>query len=474
MKKLILCLTLSAIGLPLLAQESKRSVVFSAGQSQEERSFPELPAKYRVGLKAKSSHSANTANKTTSVSSRWYNYGQYLDTTQALISGTTALSATIIWNDTSGMVNYSSGLAHNTMVSNGAILQPQIAGFNDSTLYPGEIAITNSNAYVVDSINVNALYNFNVAKAAVVDTLTISFTYGDPTVAGSDIAGSYFTNPTVLSNYGLASTDTLKFASVRYDSVTNTASGASKYTMKVHLTSAMWGDTSAGGIWSKTFAVPGSGGTGFAVPAGKVLGYTLTFKTGDASYVPNATIENFTGTHTYNILRPIYDFKGTSSVPQFAPYVHPVLDFNGGQFKKLPNYGNGWENVYVPLYAWTSSGAASTLQHSFHDIHVQCPTCSLVGHTTTGIANVAPTVSATKVYPNPASTELNISYTLSEISDVTVSLTNVLGKVVGNEGFKNVSSGTATFNTAKLAPGFYFYTIVANGERSTGRILVAH
>ena len=109
MKKLILLLIAAPVSLSLSAQESNKSIVFSAGQPQDIKEIPALPASYRNGLRAKSNqnHSPNTANKTTTATGRWYNYGQYLDTTEQMVSGTTALAATIIWNDTSGMVNYS-------------------------------------------------------------------------------------------------------------------------------------------------------------------------------------------------------------------------------------------------------------------------------------------------------------------------------------------------------------------------------
>ena len=471
MKKLILLLSASSIALSLNAQENKHSVIFSDRQ-QAVNEIPALSDKYKVGLRAKSSHAANTANKTTAALSRWYNYGQYLDTTQTLVSGSTGLSATIIWNDTTGQVAYTSGLAHNTMVSNGAILHPQIAGFNDPSLYPGEMAITATNAYVVDSINIVGLYLFNPAKTGVVDTLTLTFTYGDPLATSSnDILQSYFTNATVVANYGLPTGSRLVFGVPRYDSVTNTAAGASKYTMKIPLTSSMWGDTTSGGLWVKTFGVAGVGGSGFAVPAGQMLAYSMSFKTGDATYTPNATIEDFTGAHTYNIFRPIFAFNGTSSLPVFAPY--DSTDYNSGQFKRLPNYANGWGNVYVPMYAWTSGGGASTLQHSFQDIHITCATCSTIG-AVNEVENTTKNVMTAQAYPNPAVNELNVKFTTAAAADVTVNLINTLGQVVAAQTLSNVTAGTASFNTSKMAAGVYSYTVNANGSRSTGRVVVAH
>ena len=79
-----------------------------------------------------------------------------------------------------------------------------------------------------------------------------------------------------------------------------------------------------------------------------------------------------------------------------------------------------------------------------------------------------------KVYPNPANDQVNIAYTLVNSAAVTATLTNTLGQVVATQKAPNGTSGNITFNTNTLAEGVYLYTVEANGNRTTGRIVVAH
>jgi hypothetical protein len=87
-------------------------------------------------------------------------------------------------------------------------------------------------------------------------------------------------------------------------------------------------------------------------------------------------------------------------------------------------------------------------------------------------ANV--TVSAN---PNPANNEFNVPVTLANSADVKVLLTNPVGQVVAAQQLGKVAAGqtaTATFNTAGLSNGIYFYTVEAGNERITNRVVVAH
>ena len=77
-------------------------------------------------------------------------------------------------------------------------------------------------------------------------------------------------------------------------------------------------------------------------------------------------------------------------------------------------------------------------------------------------------------YPNPANNKVTISYRLTSTADVTVSLTDMLGQIVNEQRINSVSGGKVVINTAGLSQGVYFYTITANGQRNTGRVVVVH
>jgi len=90
------------------------------------------------------------------------------------------------------------------------------------------------------------------------------------------------------------------------------------------------------------------------------------------------------------------------------------------------------------------------------------------------VTNVNNNLTGVNAFPNPSSSSLNVTYNLATATDVTVTLTNTIGQVVATQNIANASSGNATFNTAALPAGVYAYTVSANGERSTGKVVVAH
>jgi len=88
-----------------------------------------------------------------------------------------------------------------------------------------------------------------------------------------------------------------------------------------------------------------------------------------------------------------------------------------------------------------------------------------------GINNVINSLNNIKAYPNPATNTLSISYTLSGAAPVSVSLTNIVGQTVATQPGLN---GRAVFNVADLPAGVYLYSVIADGERSTGHVVIAH
>lgn len=80
----------------------------------------------------------------------------------------------------------------------------------------------------------------------------------------------------------------------------------------------------------------------------------------------------------------------------------------------------------------------------------------------------------TKAYPNPASSNVNISYTLSAGSEGRIVVRNILGSEVRNE-YVNAASGKVTFSVSDLSEGIYFYSLILNGQStSTGKLIVKH
>lgn len=80
-----------------------------------------------------------------------------------------------------------------------------------------------------------------------------------------------------------------------------------------------------------------------------------------------------------------------------------------------------------------------------------------------------------KVYPNPVSAQLNLSYSISRDANVTVKIMDVLGNEITTLLTERLSAGEQanSFNIAsRLSSGFYFIRVSVAGEIITKRISV--
>ncbi len=175
--------------------------------------------------------------------------------------------------------------------------------------------------------------------------------------------------------------------------------------------------------------------------AGSVAGTNWTLQTAHSSYYPSYAGSYQTGLIAQNQLRYVTD----TSTNGFTYQNHSML---------------------IPGNAFTSPDFCSATYQYFHVNYT-------ISHSD-GVANVNKTISQTNAFPVPASNSVNVMFNLSAQANVTVTLTNTVGQVVATQEANNVAGGTATFNTAALASGVYYYSVIANGERATGRIVVAH
>ncbi len=452
---------------------------------------------------------ASGAAKTTG-GGRWYNYSVYCDlkTTwdRTNASGIEYIDsyAPAIWNDTFGINSYvNTGGTYTTyhlnFVSEAMVLQPQFPGFNRTDLYGTGtyIKVGNSDTYQWDSVVVPGFYvGGKKSTAGHTDTLRLGFVQGDGSTTTN---GCIFTGGTLTGgHYG-----TISFVDVLYDSVKNSAGKPSTYTgtnvpqyMYILLDNT---DTSitdsrsyaypvCGGCYihrDKTtgaFTISGGSPTPINVAAGNMIGTSISFKTGETAAaihgLPGDSLIAISGRY-YNIYQPIVNYftqddpaSVSNTVCDWAPF--DGSDKNVGLYKELPNYdANGWTNLYVPNWAWSSSGTSTgAFYWQYPDVgfHIVCSGCSNVP------MDVKQTASVTEInaVPNPANNELNITFSLVRASEVKISLINMLGQTVASQQIANTVSGKATFNTSALPAGLYTYTLKANGETSTGRVVIAH
>ena len=468
MKKLFLLLASGSIAFTSFAQERVANMCSTFTDSKANA------INVSQTLRAQDRNKLQTAERKTTVGgSRWYNYTDVFDTTTIVGGGHLNATFLPLWNDTAGQINYTSGLGHNTMVSMGNVLHPQ-ARFNDSVIggevspFVGSMKITNSDSYTVDSIAIFGLYGFNPAKTSVKDTLRLSFTHGN----GSGSSDIYVSGLAAGGHYGA-----INFANFGYDSVKNRADTNGVNALNVQdivLTSADWGDTSSNGI----FGIVVKLNTPVVALATEMVGVSLSFKSGDPAFVNNDTLltNHNPGFYRYNMFRPFIVYSSTGGTTPSAVYPpFSTTDHNEGVYKTLPNFKNGWQDDYIPMWAWGGTGSnGATYQYPDLSFHVTCTTCGTVTYTDhTSVKNYNANMTVTAV-PNPAQDVVNISYSQSVASDVAITLTNMVGQVVDAKNVSNTAAGKVTFNVANLANGVYMYSLVSNGSRATGRILVSH
>ena len=417
-----------------------------------------VPATYAEFL-----HKTSTAGDRTTVvgGGRWYSYTNYLATTL----GSTNVAAYIwsLWNDTTAIFGYSDGThAYNEWTSMGMSLDPFFSGFNDATAYPGEIEVTSSDSYTIDSIAVAGVYSRNPTNMNN-DQLRLGLVYGDGT-STSDLPAYYFSGMT--ASYGI---DTLTFIDMLHDSTNNQAGRNGTTGAAVVSTNVSLGIADTSSNFLRAFAVgpmvvpPAStSGANFAAAS-------VGFKNGTAGYPLNDTVQYVSGAMNYNDFFLQVLFEGSTTTPAFPTY--SITDQNVGYFKREGANDAGWAGYYIPNWGWTSGGGASVLQYPTVDFHVTCSTCNPLGLKDMNKAGLI----AIKAYPNPATDVLNIAFHYSNTNNVTATLTDMLGNVVASQSFSNVAEGRASFNTQSIAAGVYLYTVqTANGNRNTGRVVVAH
>ncbi|MCW3123684.1 MAG: hypothetical protein JWQ38_3176 [Flavipsychrobacter sp.] len=484
MKKILLFLAVVSISMSVGAQE--RNVMLMQGR--------ELIADSKLNKAALRNSLGNSrympqvvadgAHKTTGIGKRWYNYGEYMRLKSAYdvsvgVTNYVDQYYIPIWNDTNVWVSYMGSPAHLNMPSVGNVLDPTFPGFNSSLLYGSgfTLQVNASEAYSVDSIIVPGLYQYgskSTLAAAEVDTLRLVFVTGaGGTYASGD---NIFAATTVSSHYG-----TVTVLDIPYDSIINTSASnngmvAIAGKMDILLRNS---DTSSTKLYAKAYAITPE----IPVPAGNWVATSITYKSGEPDPVihllPGDTVIGSVAPYTYyNVFRPVVNFWTTTdptTVTGLAPAAWApfgTYDKNEGLFKTWPNYEGGWGDMYVPMWGLATS-SPSNLQYPEVAYHVKCPSCldwSPGGDNVRIVAND----NKIKALPNPADNELNISFTLGSSSDVKVSLTNMLGQVVAAEHINSTTEGSIIWNTGSLPAGMYIYKVQANGEVTTGKVVVRH
>lgn len=469
MKKLLLLLSMGVVVNGAYAQKAANTSIMVSSAPQQQKAIESKKVTLEDLKKAAAwryDNSNKSANKGTISGTRTYNYVDHLD-----LLGTPDGSFPYMWQDGVGMGMYNSNsvLTWDTInvMSYGSVLHPWIPGFNDQFVpaYAGKVGIQSYSAYKVDSVAFWGLYQRNSQKTNITDTLRVTLFYGNG-ATGQDIrlANWYSLTPgTFQQNFGV---DTLRVATVMYDSVLRGARGTTRVVKDILLNNSNFGDTVVvGSLGVHRFAVA----FGQNIPAGNLVGVTASFVSGDPNKPAPYTDTVFRGNAVtglepvkYNIFRPFTFEEADGQYPKYT-----VGNYNTGLgMLKIYDTGNSFYDTYLAAFFWAKEGG---LEYPYIDWVVSCADCPAVG-----VNDVNGIISSVKVYPNPATNEVRVPFALGASSDVQVSFTNVMGQVISRQSFSNVKTGEAVFSTSQLTNGVYMVNIEAAGEKRVERVTVAH
>jgi hypothetical protein len=401
----------------------------------------------------------------TRAGSRWYDP---LEATLIYRNGDTTgmdqnTNSTFMWVDSTMRVRYT--YANNTTAlggifikSHGQVLDPRAPRFNNHVKVPdyiGQIAIRPQDGYTIDSVAVAGFYRRLASKANVVDTLIVSVTHGNYS-ANSNIGISIpLTGPNwadvIASN--CYNVDTMRVNLFDLNLTTNVidqaAGGANVVVKKIPLFPADSG--------SRYFYT----NVNLTVPAGGVAAMSYVFKSGD-TWVPNVD-----SVGDFNFFRAFYCEEQLGELSLFEK-----RDFNSTHTVETDT--TGWGTGFIPNYFYI--GATGCSKTFTREQYYTLWKLSTTTNGTVGTIDQFVAGNESNVYPNPASDNVTVELTLSESADnVGITFTNALGQVVKTQSIGRVQANVenkTTVNVNNLSSGVYFYTIHADGKKTTGKLMV--
>jgi hypothetical protein len=461
MKKTLLLLAAGAFALNASAQSASKSLVFGENAKVSSMAHKKaLPANRMSPTEA--SRANGTANKTTAVTERWYSFYDMVSVFESQDLNDNAFVFPIFF-DSTVVVNYLSGPS---AINFGSVMQLLDVGnpnglFNDPGLYPGEMQITATDNYKVDSIYLRAAYVANVDRpGTIVDTLILSV--APATNASYRVPRSY--NNT--GDYIPADKDTLyAFTQLNVDSVNrclfSDVTGSPRAFWKFPLDISRRDTESSTGFPTQyfDFAVPSGG---LNIPAGNAFSFSYTFKSGDTW---NANVDSVNTLHQF---MPIASEYANNAQMPYYYFTEGERSLPGMMFTTSPD-------SYVPtVYIEIINSIDFSMEFFDMGAKVVCTSCEGI----VGVKNQPSLIGRVgNAYPNPATGEVRVPFTMQETADVNVTITNTLGQVLKSQNVGKVNAGVASeasFNVSDLATGMYFYTVEANGQRITNRLAVTH
>ena len=423
---------------------------------------PALANNYLVNKTNNRFANANIASRSADIGEAWLSYAVNLE---ALIGNGQPYIAPL-FTDSSVYFNYgptSYGKAFSYSI--GQTFNAYSVFFTSTALGGygiDTIDLTSSEAYTLDSIAPAIAYYRLNRDTSIVDTLVINLYQG---TSQSTIFPQYyftgnFASGTIDSYYG---TDTVFFPAIFYNYKTygvldSNTIGSNKInitptTIKILLHQK---DTA---YLAHEIAVPG----GLNVAVGNLVGCTVAYKPQSGTWAPGDTLSHGFNYAEYQAL----DENNTDSVPLYT-VINRVPDNNisyiAPQEVQYNQSIGGWDSSYIPTIAFYPG---FQLQDNYIYYHIS--------YQITGVKDLTSPVSNQSIYPNPSADQAMLNYTLKTGASVIINVYDITGKLIRSKNEGNLAAGQnqQVINTSDLTDGIYLVSIVANGNNSVSKLVVA-
>jgi hypothetical protein len=153
----------------------------------------------------------------------------------------------------------------------------------------------------------------------------------------------------------------------------------------------------------------------------------------------------------------------------------PTITQNGFVLTSSSATGNQWYLNGNPIPGATSQSYTATQNGNF-TVVVTVNGCSSAPSNTVTISGVGindfSDIGFVKVYPNPASEQINISLILNKNSNITIRLMNTLGQTLYSAHENNVQQLQKNIETANLSRGIYFLELSNENARVIEKIIL--
>ena len=347
--------------------------------------------------------------------------------------------------DSNGLTYYSDGdISHGFFFGLSQTYDFMHNVWNDIAL-PGDIDITSTTSYNIDSVAIIGHYNRgSLVPAGNVDTLIVAIL---TTLTEDDL---------VVLSVNNGQTPVVRYYGVPYDVNTHMSLGASIY--KLPLTADDCADTSeTGGLYAAEYILP----IHLNNITGKVINVAYTLKRGYT--VPmDDNIEyhsRFYGWIAEDYRSQYFPYNSTTGY--FTPEDEIYYNGNQGAIISDDNLNQSSPNSWYCKYFYPAPLWAAAVQYPYIVTKISCNDCAIVNVEEFNNDKTNPTV-----YPNPATN--NFTVNLGNDEKANIQLFNIVGQQVYSETF-TVSTNVSVAN---LHSGVYMLKINQNGKAYTTKVVV--